>query len=94
MYAWIIDRYLMNKNKKQVYGTQFYAIGKIENGVYKRGKSILWPIEDEKNVNSRRKEIGINITIEEDIKRQGIEYIYTPEYEDMSVRKILKIEFK
>jgi hypothetical protein len=50
-YATMKDRILVNKGKKQVYGTQSYRDEK--------GKAILFPVEDEKNLNKRRKEIGL-----------------------------------
>jgi hypothetical protein len=51
-YATIKDRILVNRNQKQVYGTQ-------KHWDEKQGKFIFFPIEDEKNVNARRKEVGL-----------------------------------
>lgn len=48
--AYLTDRILMYEGRKQIYGTQL----RIENGHH-----ILYPIEDEKNVNARRKSIGL-----------------------------------
>jgi hypothetical protein len=48
--AYLTDRVLVAENKKQVYGTQFRSVdGKLEPN----------PIEDEKNVDRRRKEVGL-----------------------------------
>jgi hypothetical protein len=51
-YATMRDRILTNRGKKQIYGTQKYWSDK-EN------KFVFFPIEDEKNVNARRKEVGL-----------------------------------
>ena len=51
-YATMQDRILTNRGKKQIYGTQKYWNEK-EN------KFVFFPIEDEKNVNARRKEVGL-----------------------------------
>lgn len=51
-FALLQDRVLVGEDKPQVYGTQLYwddETGKLE----------LFPIEDEANVDSRRKEIGM-----------------------------------
>jgi hypothetical protein len=50
-YATMKDRILVNRGKKQVYGTQSYRDEK--------GKAILFPVEDEKNLNNLRKEVGL-----------------------------------
>ena len=48
--AYLTDRLLIAEGKRQVYGTQF----EIRNG-----KPVLFPIEDEVNVDKRRKEVGL-----------------------------------
>jgi hypothetical protein len=49
--AFLTDRVLVGENKKQIYGSQFRTVdGKLEP----------YPIEDEKNVDKRRKEIGLS----------------------------------
>jgi len=49
--AYLTDRVLVGENKKQIYGTQFRTVdGKLEP----------YPIEDEDNVDKRRKEIGLS----------------------------------
>ena len=69
--AMMEDRYLMNENQPQVYGTQ----GRLENN----GEQFIWPIEDPINVNARRKKAGFDTTIEEYSKGLfGKEYEYKP----------------
>jgi hypothetical protein len=65
--AYLEDRIMMRKGKNQIYGTQVFSNGKT-------GMQEFWPIEDEKNVNKRRAEIGLG-TIEEYAKNFGIEYV-------------------
>ncbi|GEM_PF-522232 len=48
--AYLTDRVLVNEGKKQIYGTQF---------IFKNGKPVPQPIEDEANVDKRRKEAGL-----------------------------------
>ncbi|PVW16401.1 BT_3928 family protein [Marixanthomonas spongiae] len=55
--AMMEDRYLMNQNKPQLYGTQ--------GRTYNDGRgSFIWPIKDPETVNERRKEAGFEQTIE------------------------------
>ena len=51
-YATMKDRILVNRGKKQIYGTQKYWDAK-------QAKFIFFEIEDEKNVNKLRKEVGL-----------------------------------
>lgn len=55
-YARLIDRMLINSNKPQLYGTQ-YKYDKNNN-------AIIFTIKDPKNIDKRRKEIGLNSMIE------------------------------
>ncbi|MDR3619456.1 MAG: hypothetical protein P4L85_08905 [Paludisphaera borealis] len=48
--AYLTDRTLTNRGKKQIYGTQT----RLENG-----KAVPFPIEDEANVDQKRKECGM-----------------------------------
>lgn len=64
--AYLQDRIFMRQDKKQVYGTQVWMNPKT-------GLQEFWPIEDEKNVNIRRKELGMS-TLEEYAGYFGIEY--------------------
>jgi hypothetical protein len=50
-YAYLLDRTLMDKGKFQIFGTQLTGA--------KKGELSFYPIADEKNVNKRRKEIGL-----------------------------------
>jgi hypothetical protein len=63
--ALLKDRVLMRQGKKQIYGTQI-----VFN---KAGGQEFYPIEDEKNVNSRREKVGLQ-PIEEYAKLFGIDY--------------------
>ena len=63
--ALLQDRILMRQGKKQIYGSQ---IVRDSTGSWK-----FYPIEDEKNVNLRRKKIGMQ-PLEEYAKYFGIEY--------------------
>jgi hypothetical protein len=51
-YATMKDRILVNRGKKQIYGTQKYWDQKL-------GRFVYFPIEDEKNVNALRKEMDL-----------------------------------
>lgn len=89
-YAMLLDRYLVQKRRKQIYGTQIYR------GCDKSGKCSDYkfePIEDEKNVNQRRESIGLP-SITAYAKSMGFEYVYHPEYEHLSWIKIRKLQKK
>lgn len=64
------DRILMYRGKKQIYGTQIRTD-------LKEGHSVIWPIEDVLNVNTRRKEVGFKSTIEEYALKMGA--VYNPD---------------
>ncbi len=65
-YAYLIDRLLVNKKKKQIYGTQM-RINKKRNSYEPE------PVKDKKNLNKRRAEMGL-ITEEEYIKMMNTKY--------------------
>jgi hypothetical protein len=65
-FALLVDRIRVRKGQKQLYGSQLSS----ENGIYK-----FDPIEDEENVNKRRKSMGLG-SIEEYAKHFGLEYKY------------------
>lgn len=71
LYAMMLDRYLMNKNQEQVYGTQA-TMRKLKNS--DKMEWFIWPIKDPETVNQRRKEAGFPQTVEENAKRLGVEY--------------------
>lgn len=60
--AMMEDRLLMWKGKKQIYGSQAATFREDK-------KLAVWPIEDPKNVNKRRKEMGFELTVEDNAKR-------------------------
>ncbi|WET48634.1 hypothetical protein PYS58_18950 [Chryseobacterium indologenes] len=63
------DRYLMGKNKEQVYGTQGAGeLSKDKDGI-QQFVNFIWPIKDPGNVNKRRKEAGFDSTVEENAQR-------------------------
>jgi hypothetical protein len=68
--AYLTDRVLVAENKKQLYGTQFRV---------KDGKLEPSPIEDEANVDRRRKEVGLPSLAE---YRKMIEEIYGKQTKD------------
>jgi hypothetical protein len=63
--ALLQDRVLMRQGKKQIYGSQVI--------LNKSGGQEFYPIEDEKNVNVRRKKVGLQ-PLEEYAKFFGIDY--------------------
>lgn len=63
-YAYLTDRVRKNTGQKQLYGTQMnYTATKDSTGKTKI-ESGLWPVEDEANLNQRRKDVGL-VPIEE-----------------------------
>lgn len=64
--ALLTDRVLLAEGKKQLYGTQFEV---------KDGEFVPLPIEDEVNVDARRKEVGLD-TLEE--YKQQLKQFYQP----------------
>ncbi|MGE0078115.1 MAG: DUF6624 domain-containing protein [Bacteroidales bacterium] len=74
MYVNMLDRYLLHKNKRQIYGTQI--IGERNS---KTGSLVMFfsPIEDESNVNERRAAMNME-PIEEWAKAMGFTYLYRP----------------
>jgi tetratricopeptide (TPR) repeat protein len=64
VFALLINRIRMRKGEKQLYGSQLQM---------KDGKYVIYPIEDEPNVNKRRAEMGLG-PLEDYVKQCGIEY--------------------
>lgn len=93
-FTWVAmmeDRYLMNENKEQIYGTQ----GKGEMTKDKDGKQVfinfVWPVKDPKNVNRKRKEAGFDSTVEENAQRMfGKDF----KYETYTLQQVLEIRNK
>ena len=65
LYAMMLDRHLMQKNKPQIYGTQGQAflIGTPNELKY------IWPIKNPDSVNVLRQQAGFELTVEENGKR-------------------------
>jgi hypothetical protein len=70
--ALLIDRVKVYKNEKQIFGTQIQCIKDPKTG-YCTNKVEIAPIEDEKNVDIRRKKVGLDL-IEDFAKGFGIKY--------------------
>lgn len=75
-YAMVTDRLLLEKGRRQLYGSQCVRSTKTEK--YFQDNTILWPVKDFKNVNERRKAMGFTNTVEENTKR--LNAIIPPEY--------------
>ncbi len=77
--AMMLDRKLAQDGKEQIYGTQVHGrtIVNKESGEKELFNYVV-SIQDEKNVNQRRKEAGFTTTVEENVKKLGLEYkLYT-----------------
>ena len=70
LYAMMLDRYLMDENKEQIYGSQG-AYRTLNNG---KTEWIIWPIKDADHVNARRKAAGFDNTVEANAHALGITY--------------------
>lgn len=68
--AMMEDRLLMEQGKEQIYGTQG-TCRQIKNG---QKECFIWPIKDPKNVNKRRKEAGLDLTVEKNAERLNMKY--------------------
>lgn len=74
--AMMEDRYLMNQNQPQIYGTQ----GRMQDG-----EKFIWPIENPESVNQRREKAGFDTTVEEYAKELFGEDF---EYRELSMDQI------
>jgi hypothetical protein len=63
-FAMLTDRCLMDKRRKQLYGTQLLKDTKLTEKKYPN-KFILWQVRNFKKVNERRKQMGFSETVEE-----------------------------
>lgn len=70
--VYMIDRVRLKKGQKQLFGTQIQPLKDPKTG-YLTDKAEVAPIEDEKNVNTRRAKIELG-TIEDYAKQFGIKY--------------------
>jgi len=68
--AMMEDRMLMYNGEEQIYGTQVrrFTLDDSER------LSVVWPIKDPETVNERRKEVGFDLTVEENARRLNTEY--------------------
>jgi len=75
LYAMMLDRSLMFKNKEQIYGTQLSGVS-VKNAATAQWETIMfiWPISDPLTVNERRKKAGFTQTVEEYASEGGIDY--------------------
>lgn len=70
LYAMMLDRDLMDQGKEQIYGTQG-TCRQLKNGVK---ECFIWPVQEPKKVNARRKNAGFEMTVEDNAQRLGITY--------------------
>ena len=70
--ALLQDRIMANEFHCQVYGTQVFQIKDPKTG--KMSKYTYYPIKDEVNVDTRRKEMGL-IPLKDYLKKFGIDYV-------------------
>lgn len=78
-YAYLLDRVNMRKGKFQIYGTQM--------SVSTNGKSYLWPIKNEPEVNQRRKSINLS-SLEEVTRESGFVY-HLPTKDDLKNKLVI-----
>jgi len=85
-WAMMYDRYLMDNNKTQIYGTQVWGQKTKDGGWIE----FVWPLQYPDSVNQLRKEVGIENTIEEMCANFEMDYkIYTLE-EALELKKSSK----
>ena len=84
----MIDRNLMQHNKKQIYGTQGKGIKLFDSNINDYVFTyIIWPVRNPLFVNKRRKKAGLESSVEDNAKDLGIKYIV---YTMRKYRKLLK----
>jgi hypothetical protein len=82
-YAYLYDRVQVSKGEKQLYATQ----SSTNNGL---NKGQFYAIEDESNVQIRRMEMGITMSVEEYAASMGFDYtIPTPEEAEQKAKKLV-----
>ncbi|RAI77835.1 hypothetical protein HMF3257_33590 [Spirosoma telluris] len=86
-YALMLDRSLMYAQKPQLYGTQV-ACRKLRESAASR--CFVWPIDDYRNVNQRRKQAGLPLTVAENAVR--VNASYDPSLTMESARKLYILE--
>jgi len=70
LFAMMEDRFLMDNNKEQIYGTQATFIT-LNGGA---SKYVIWPIKDPLHVNKLRKKAGFELTVEQNAERLGVSF--------------------
>ena len=73
--AMMEDRMLMYDGKGQIYGTQGAGRMIYDDNGNKKFFQFIWPIQDSKSVNKRRKRVGFTSTIEEYAEELDIPYV-------------------
>lgn len=68
--AMMEDRYLVYQGKEQIYGTQG-TTSLLKNG---KTEDFIWPIQNPKQVNQLRKQVGFKQTVEDYAKKFNIVY--------------------
>lgn len=77
-YAKMLDRSLMNAGKAQIYGTQIFGFSTTDSTGTRVNKMFVWPIADAAKVNEKRKEAGLEGTVEELARGFHFDYrVYT-----------------
>lgn len=71
LYAMMLDRDLMNKNKEQIYGSQCTMRTIKASG---KNEWIIWPIKNPAHINQRRKAAGFEDSVEDYAKDFDIKY--------------------
>jgi len=75
-YAQMLDRKLMDDGQEQVYGTQWAGYTVLDHATGKRQTiALIWPIQDAKRVDKRRREAGFATSLAESAAKIGIPYI-------------------
>lgn len=72
--AMLEDRMLIEQDLPQKYGTQIHCDFTINQDTREEESCFIYPIENPKHVNKRRKEVGFTNTIEEYAEQNGVEY--------------------
>lgn len=68
LYAKMYDRFLKQKGKKQLYGTQLECFPNTEAKIDCK----IYPVKRKNGVNRRRKKAGFKLTMEENAKQLGV----------------------
>ena len=87
-YAMMLDRYLMESKKEQIYGTQGYGTFHLDKNGKEEWIDFIWPIKNLEKVNVLRKKAGFTQTIEQYAKDlYGEEFVF----KNYSIDEAIKI---